>query len=272
MFSLFIILLTMLGTILLIFLLSYIMEKGIFPFSDRMAICIIMKLKAKYLIVLFELAFTTVGLAVLYIYFQSIIQKRIMPFYIILLLTILILLISSIVFSFRKKNLDVPSLFSSLNGVLKKSMQKYPLRLCFSLFEQAMNSFSIMISLIITYTVLLHLENSYLAYYVGIITLPIYVIIWVQYSLAFKPISIKLQESKISNLRRCLVYLLLVVYAMYESYGIFLNYVCTKECLTETFVSITVLVVIALDRLIKVIIDDYLIFKNENMNRFDIKQ
>lgn len=263
MLNLFIIMLTMLCTVLLVFMLSYIFEKGIFPYSDKIAIYITMKLKSKYVIILFEFIFTVVGLTVLYIYLQFIVQKKILPFYVILPCTMLILVISSIIFRFRKNNLNVSSLFTTLNGSLKKFMKKYPIRLFFSLLEQTMNSFSIMISQIITYTILLHLENDHIAYYVGIITMPIYVIIWVYYTLDVRPISIKLQEARISNIRRCLVYLLLVVYAMIESYEIFLHYICSKECFAETFVSITVLVVIALDRLMKAIINDYKLFNDE---------
>ncbi len=131
-------------------------------------------------------------------------------------------------------------------------------------FEQLNSILYLMVAMVVTLTFFTELKWPNSAYYIALITLPIYTNLWIYFTY-----KLKLQgDEEVLNIRRLLAYLLLVIYVLKDSYLKFYCFFDNKQHYkmdnTSYLLYIASIVFIALDRFLKAWTDDYRKFKNTN--------
>lgn len=241
------------------FFLKLLIDKGLFPYTEKKSLLVANKMKWKYWVILLEILFVVVSLCSLII---AIIATEVSQNILFFAYFIFILFISQLIYELRKISPDCVSLF---NRISKFNFDNYFFSRVKLFFEHCLDMTLISI-LIITYTFIIELDWPTYVYFIGFLILPIYTNLWIYFTRKGR-----LRAIEIITIRRALVYFLLAVYAIYQAYILFIN-----EFLEETLkltdadnliLYIAVFVFIAIERLLKAFTDDYTSYKKEKQGK-----
>ncbi|MBV4427346.1 hypothetical protein [Clostridium tyrobutyricum] len=253
-----IIFLTLIFTLIPILILKWIMEI-VMVYIEKLINFItykyILKLKFRYLLV-----FCEINILIIPFFLLIIFRKRLRIFsylYIFLFLFIW----GSITFYIRKERKNTFSLIDNIAN--KININNYFINRINLLFKQGSSMMILIVVFEFTILAFTELEWPMFLQYIAFLVLPIYLNIWI-----YLTHKLKLKDDYTINIRRIIVYILLVVYVLgdsyYKFYSILYYNTSPKLDLSNLFVYIASVFFIALERVIKLIIDDFKSFKKRD--------
>jgi len=253
-----IIFLTLMSTLIFLFILKWLLEatiEFIEKFLSFITYKLILKIKWRYLLVFYE-----INILITPIFLLIILRKYLGDLSLFVYLLFLLIL-GSITFYVRKERGNMVSLIDTITT--KINTNNYFVNRINLLFEQGLSIMILIGALEFTILTLTELEWPTPLKYISFLALPIYLNIWIYFSYKFK-----LKDTTTINIRRIIVYILLAVYVLKDSYSKFylmLYYNTSPELdLFNLFVYIGSGSFIALERVIKSIIDDFKYFRPIN--------
>lgn len=236
------------------FFFNVLMNKGLFPYTEKVSLMVANKLKWEYWVLLLEILFIVVSLCSLII---TIIKTEVSQNILFFIYFIFILFISQLIYELRKNPLGYVSIFDRIS---KMNFDNYFFSRVKLFFEHCLDM-SLICILVITYTFIIELKWPTYVYFLGFLVLPIYTNIWIYFTRKGR-----LRVTEIISIRRAFVYFLIAVYAIYQAYILFINEFLEKTLtLTDEdnlILYIAVFVFIAIERLLKAFTDDYTSYKN----------
>lgn len=240
-------------TFLLIF--SYLIKItliGIQKVTKLITYKVILKSKWVYLLAFYEICLLIVPGILLILFHMN------MPPIFGLLTYISIIIIALIVMYIKKEHTDM---FSLLDHILDKiNTKNYLVNRLGYLFKQTYSIIVLFLISYITFFIFTQLEWIPAIYYIGFISFPIYLNIWIYVSY-----KLKLENKDTISVRRFIVYSLLVIYIMGDCYSKFYSLLfyntAPKVDIISLFFYMLASIFIAIERLIKVVINDYAHFK-----------
>ena len=253
----FIIFLTLISALLLLFIIKWLLESTMIyveRFTKSITYKFILKLKWDYL-----LAFCESNILITPIVLSILLRKYLGNFSI--LIGFLILFIWTLITSYIRK--EKSNMFSLINYISARvNTDNYFINRINLFFEQGLSIITLIAAFQFTILIFTQLEWPMLLQYISFILLPIYLNVWIYFSCKFK-----LKDDTTITIRRIIVYVLLVVYVLGDSYSKFYSIVSydtsPKLNLINLFVYIASVFFIALERVMKSIIDDFKSFRQK---------
>ncbi|MCB2354374.1 hypothetical protein [Clostridium estertheticum] len=211
----------------------------------------ILKLKWKYLLAFCEGNIIIISITILIISRKYLGDLSLFVFF-------FYLLIWSLIISYIRK--ERRNMFSLLDKIYAKiNTNNYFINRINLLFDQGLSIMILIGGYMFTLLILTQLEWPLPLQYLAFASLAIYLIIWIYFSLKFK-----LNDDATINIRRIIVYILIVVYVVLDCYSKFYSIVTyetsPKLDLNNLLVYITSVSFIALDRVMKSIVEDSKVF------------
>jgi hypothetical protein len=235
-----------------------LVEKNFFPWIEQKSLRFAQKRTCKYSIVLLEIFFFSVMIFMFALVINNIFHTDNLIYLYLFLFGIAILILAILIRQFRDLYPHLPSLIDKISK--KVDMNNYFVNR-FVLFWQELGlSFILIIALSISYKFVIWNKTLWadLTLFILMLILPFYSLIWVYWPC-------KSGNKAEGNMRRFIVYSLLVVFVLHQAYGYFLNCIhpnsFSMSKLEYIFLYVATIVFIAVDRLIKAVYDDYKDFR-----------
>ena len=157
------------------FLLKIIMDKGLFPYTEKLSLLVANKIKLKYSIISLEILFIFVSLCSFIILIITTKEGKNILFFTYFLF---ILFISQLIYELRKNQHGYLSIFDKISKI---NFDNYFFSRVKLFFEHCLD-ISLITILIITYTFIIELDWPTYVYFLGFLALPIYTNIWIYFT------------------------------------------------------------------------------------------
>ena len=206
-----------------------------------------LKIKSKYRIIYFEVI--TLLITTMFIV-GIIITRNFISVIISFVYLFLCFILGYIVAKYRKEDKDLVSLFDWISN---KSKGIYLLNLLPRIIEEFPSLIFLFASLLFAYTLFITLKWPDFCYFVFFLLFPFFSNSWVYFTY-----KMKFRTESSINIRRIMMYIIMVIFAMGDSYSKFLEYFeITKPGVINFWTNISIVLFIGIERLLKSISDDY---------------
>lgn len=266
-----IICLTLISMYLILYILAWLLRSiigYIEKYTKFITNMFILKIKWKYLLPFCEVNILIIPIVIL------IISNKYLGEFSLFVFSFYLLILSSIIIYIRKERGNTLSLLNNIFLKINKKKDNYFINRINLLFEQGLSIMILISAYMFTLVFSTKLEWPLPLQYFAFASLAIYLIIWIYFSCRFFSWKIflckfKINDKPIINIRRIIVYTLLAVYLVVDCYSKF-NSIVTyntslKLDLNNLFGYIISVSFIALDRVMKSIIDDSKDFEKDKV-------
>lgn len=270
-FNLKVIMFTLLSLAALGCIFAWSFMKIIVPKCESLGVYLGKRLKAKYWLYVLELLFFILIVVFLVLCFNSITftdSQSVITFLYFIIFIVLILIETSTYREFRVRN-NISKSDGIVGWIIQRTIwESYIAKRLLLFVEQLMHTFYLIIPLYLSLIFMVKLEWAEQHYFISLLFLPIYSNFWVYLKPIWKKYYFKMTFNIYEDIfmRRIIIYFLIIIYAIYEIYGKYNQYISNldKPTFEYLFIYAAVILYIAIDRLLKEIVSDLDKYKKDN--------